>query len=695
MTTNPDALLDAYALARAMSFRFNLDQFETAALKSILSTYDAARNEILGTFEARYATMTDWRSVRAEAVLAEVEAMTASLRGELTGQYGSMMTTVGAASVTEATAALSLGGLVAVNTVSLSSSQLRQFFQEMPICGNLLTEWVNASFSATVQAEIRQALNVGVIQGEGYRPLVKRLEDGLGLARNEATTLTRTFVSAANNAARDEVYAANPDIVKGWKWLTAGDNMVCKFCLPLHGRKFKMGEGPSMPRHPRCLTADTPVFAPDKIAAFVSTYSGPVFEIGLSDGRRFAVTPNHMFLTPHGFAPAKSFRKGDDVFSGPVSHGAKVFSVPNNNGNPSRIDEIVEAFAKTRGVGSSLVPAAAEHLHGDGEFIKGDVNVVAPTSLLRGDFDAFLSEYGEKMPFPFAGELTPSALDRQRFLSLPLFWLRYATDSIVRGESVLDILGFRPGGHHEPVSDCAISRSDSSLNYHESNNIARNKERLSNRIFRLARRVPFDNGVDWERVAKPWSTPLGLPVHGLNSISLEDIGNTGNANAVILGEYARRFSGRVSLANVEFVRERYFCGHVYDLQTLSSLYYVNGVVSSNCRCVRLPQTITWRELGVDMDEFEAEADQWIIRGKVGKDGTIQVRPIGTGGKNPILSISNHKDADAWWASLSEAEKKATTIGPGRAALLDSGKIKMRDLIDERFNVRTIKELQGL
>lgn len=365
MTTSPDDLIAAYQLARAMSFRYNLDQFETAALKSILATYDAARAEILGTFEARYATMTDWRSVRAEAVLAEVEAMTAGLRGELTGQYGSMMTTVGSASVAEATAALSLGGLVAVNTVSLSSSQLRQFFQEMPICGNLLTEWVDASFSATVQAEIRQALNVGVIQGEGYRPIVKRVEDGLGLARNEATTLTRTFVSAANNAARDEVYAANPDVVKGWKWLTAGDNMVCKFCLPLHGRKFKMGEGPPIPRHIRC------------------------------------------------------------------------------------------------------------------------------------------------------------------------------------------------------------------------------------------------------------------------------------------------------------------------------------------RCGRLPVSVSWRELGVDMDEFEAEADQWIVRGKVGKDGSIEVRPIGTGGKNPILSISNHKDADAWWASLSEAEKRATTIGPGRAALLDSGKIKMKDLIDDKFNVRTIKELQGL
>lgn len=365
MTTRIDAEIESYHLARAMSWNFRLQQFESEALKSILATYDAARAEILTGFETRYATMTDWRAVRDEQVLGEVEAMTAGLRQTLTDQYGSMSATVGTASLAETASALSLGGLVAVNTVALSPAQFRQFFEAMPICGNLLTEWVNASFSATVQEQMRQALGVGAIRGEGYRPMVKRLEDGLGMARNEATTLARTFVSAANNAARDEVYAANADIVKGWRWLTAGDNLVCLYCLPLHGRKFKMGEGPSTPRHPRC------------------------------------------------------------------------------------------------------------------------------------------------------------------------------------------------------------------------------------------------------------------------------------------------------------------------------------------RCVKLPQTISWRELGFDVDDFEDEAGQWIVRGKAGKDGEITVKPVGVGGANPILRISNHKDADAWWASLSPAEKRATQIGPGRASLLDSGKITMKDLIDSDYKVRTLEQLRGL
>lgn len=365
MTTSIDAEIESYHIARAMSWNYRLQLFEAEALKPILATYDAARAEILAGFEARYATMTDWRAARAEAVLGEVEAMTAGLRQTLSDQYGAMTVTAGTASAAEAVSALSLGGLVSVNAVSLSPQQFRQFFLDMPVCGHKLTRWVNASFDATVQEQIRQALGVGVIRGEGTRALVKRLEDGLGMARNEATTLTRTFVAAANNAARDEVYKANADVVKGWKWHTAGDNHVCLLCLPLHGQTFKIGQGPDIPRHPRC------------------------------------------------------------------------------------------------------------------------------------------------------------------------------------------------------------------------------------------------------------------------------------------------------------------------------------------RCQRLPISISWRELGIDIDEFEAEADKWIVRGKANKDGSITVKPVGVGGANPILRISNHPDADSWWASLSAAEKKATQLGPGRAELLDAGKIKMKDLIDNDYKVRTLEQLRGL
>lgn len=365
MTTRIDAEIESYQIARAMSWRYNLDLFETEALVTILATYDAARAEILAAFQARYATMTDWRSVRLEEVLSEVEAMTVGVRQTLTDQYGSMTVAAGTASLAEASAALSLGGLISINNVGLSSAQLRQFFTATPLGGRLIDEWVNASFDATVQEQIRQGINVGVIKGEGYRPIVQRLEDGLGMARNEATTLARTFVSAANNNARDEVFKANDDVVKGWKWITAGDNKVCMLCLPLHGRQFKLGDGPPTPRHPKC------------------------------------------------------------------------------------------------------------------------------------------------------------------------------------------------------------------------------------------------------------------------------------------------------------------------------------------RCCRCPVSISWRELGIDIDEFHPEADKWIVRGKYGEDGEITVKSVGTGGANPILRISSHANAQEWYDNLSPAEKRSTGLGPGRIELLDAGKISINDLIGPDYKARTLEQLRAL
>jgi hypothetical protein len=514
------------------------------------------------------------------------------------------------------------------------------------------------------------------------------------MARQDAVTLCRTFVSSANNQARDMVYRQNADVVRGWKWMTAGDNRVCPICLALHGREFKLGEGPSRPIHPRCLTPETPVFAPDKIAAFVSTYSGPVFEIGLSDGRHFTVTPNHMFLTPNGFTPAKFFRKGDDVFSGPSANGPQFSGLPNDYRNPSRIDEVVEAFAKTRGVGSASMPHSAEDLHGDGEFIKGNVDVIAPYSLLRGDVESFLAEHGRQMPFPFAGHLDALSLNGLRFLSLSLFWLRHATNSIVRGLSVFEVLSRGTIGHHEAIGGGQASNLDASGDKVTTHCTPGHTERVSNSLFGFTRNIPAGDVFDGKVLEVPCAN-FGFSSDGLYTIPFQSGSDARNSNSVLLGEYARRFSGHISLANVEFVRERYFSGHVYDLQTLSTLYYVNGALSSNCRCVALPKTITWRELGIPMNEMKQELDRWVIRGRRDYDGEILVRGVHEGGKDKTLRVGRYATADDWFGDLSGAEKRSTSLGPGRVKLLEDGRIKMQDLVGPDYQPRTLKQLEAL
>jgi len=110
-----------------------------------------------------------------------------------------------------------------VSFVSLSAEQIRQMFVDTPLGGKTLSAWVDAAFDTTVKDGIKEELNVGMLQGEGYPKLVKRLSQGFDmLSKEQATTLARTYVQSANVAAMEAVYKQNADVVKrvngGRRW---------------------------------------------------------------------------------------------------------------------------------------------------------------------------------------------------------------------------------------------------------------------------------------------------------------------------------------------------------------------------------------------------------------------------------------------------------------------------------------------
>jgi hypothetical protein len=92
-----------------------------------------------------------------------------------------------------------------------------------------------------------------------------------------------------------------------------------------------------------------------------------------------------------------------------------------------------------------------------------------------------------------------------------------------------------------------------------------------------------------------------------------------------------------------------------------------------------------------------ESERWIVRGQKDYDGEVLVRNIDEGGKNRTIRVGRYKDANAFWDSMSDAEKASTSLGPGRTALLNSGKIKMQDLVGSGpgYKPRTVAELKAL
>ena len=95
------------------------------------------------------------------------------------------------------------------------------------------------------------------------------------------------------------------------------------------------------------------------------------------------------------------------------------------------------------------------------------------------------------------------------------------------------------------------------------------------------------------------------------------------------------------------------------------------ILHPRCRCCKIPVTVTFRELGIDIDEFEEVARPWTTRPDI---------PIGEGGRN-ILTWGSHKGEYASWFESRGEQFQKNVVGPKRLALIQSGKVTFKDLVD--------------
>ena len=72
------------------------------------------------------------------------------------------------------------------------------------------------------------------------------------MADHQIMTVVRTSVQQVSNAASQQVYEANEDITKKYRWLAALESRTCPICRNLDGKEYKYGKGPTPPAHFNC-----------------------------------------------------------------------------------------------------------------------------------------------------------------------------------------------------------------------------------------------------------------------------------------------------------------------------------------------------------------------------------------------------------------------------------------------------------
>lgn len=106
---------------------------------------------------------------------------------------------------------------------------------------------------------LESAVNLGVIEGDTIQQMTRRFRAAEGSTRRAAEALVRTHVNHVANQARDQLYKANDDLVKGVRWTATLDSRTSAICRARDGEVFEVDKGPRPPAHPNCRSIMTPV----------------------------------------------------------------------------------------------------------------------------------------------------------------------------------------------------------------------------------------------------------------------------------------------------------------------------------------------------------------------------------------------------------------------------------------------------
>lgn len=156
---------------------------------------------------------------------------------------------------------------VELNMVTPSAETLIAAVESKPFEGKILKEWIQ-KLDEDSYIRIRDAVRMGVVEGESYGQITKRVigskalnyTDGVtALNMRQAQALVSTAVAHTANEARQVLYGENDDIIKGVQWVSTLDARTTPICQSRDGNVYPTDSGPRPPAHFRCRSSTTPV----------------------------------------------------------------------------------------------------------------------------------------------------------------------------------------------------------------------------------------------------------------------------------------------------------------------------------------------------------------------------------------------------------------------------------------------------
>jgi SPP1 gp7 family putative phage head morphogenesis protein len=411
---------------------------------------------------------------------------------------------------------------------------------------------------AVDQAErFSQVVRQGLLTGETTPDIAKRLIGSLqfgeqaktvkqlvaaggqatAVADNQVIALVRTSINQVANTASQQVYEANQDITKKYRYIATLDTRTSAICRALDGREFEYGKGPMPPQHFNCLPGDALITPCGRIAAaYRRRYKGFLYVIKTADGHIVRVTPNHPILTSAGWQPAQSINVGDQVFSRSIIPNELVHDCQEGDA-VATAEDVFGAFRESSTVFAVEVPTTAPDFHGDAWSGGPRVNLAKQVAVVLADRELLLTvNPGLLKTLLNRGfqRANPAAASGGHF-DLGSLAIRAATLGGMSGSGQRLALG---GGSATHASELLLAS------------------------------VPeLAPGFHDEALYGTWR-------------NIELIGNAANSDAVVIGGNDQ--------VDVLWVGREPFSGHVYNFETESGTYWADGILTHNCRSTTVP-----------------------------------------------------------------------------------------------------------
>jgi len=101
------------------------------------------------------------------------------------------------------------------------------------------------------------------LRAAGIKSIIASGGELTAMADNQIMALVRTSINQVANAASQQVYEANQDITKKYRYIATLDTKTSARCRALDGREFEYGKGPMPPQHFNCRSTTVPIIDPD------------------------------------------------------------------------------------------------------------------------------------------------------------------------------------------------------------------------------------------------------------------------------------------------------------------------------------------------------------------------------------------------------------------------------------------------